>query len=149
MGLASAIPDLARVHRNSKTVTKVDGRPRRVPEIGPWFRCRLDFDTQAPETRDPAHVTYRKRPNFLCGKRAKDRSLIRLEGSDRLEIDSKQFGTGFYSFDGDPEVIRKRKTIFGYMGTIVKIEEDRPSDRVPLFVTFEAVTDMAASLQLV
>jgi hypothetical protein len=122
MGLATACPDLARTVRQAVSDTKVEGQRQSSTEYGPWFRCRLDFRSEG-ETVDAAQHSFRRKPNFLCPKRAKDRTLLDLQGTDVLEIKSREFGGGQYRFDGFPTPLRKRKTIIGWEGRLVKVQE--------------------------
>lgn len=117
MALGTALVDRARIHRRSKTSTKVDGE-RQMTEsevIGDWFRCRL-FSTSATEQQENGRREATERHEFIVGRK----TLIKQ--SDEIEVDSKQLEGGMFMVAGPPEELRRRRTVIGYRLTLIRAD---------------------------
>lgn len=124
MGLNAALVDRARLVTRVQTGDRVDGRPRRGTHYGPWFKCRLR-DSRSTESMTDGSKRYRYRPNFMAARKALDHTPVKLHGSDRLEIHSKEFGNAVYELDGDVAYVRKRRGIHHIEGIVLKVEVPR------------------------
>lgn len=122
MALGSALVDKARVHRRAKTNAKLQGTKALI-DLPPseWFRCRLTIP-KGSETHEEGRHKRSKTPELTVNKRDIKGKLVDIQAGDKLEIQSREFGNVSYEVAGDPEPIRKRRSIIGWMLNLSKVE---------------------------
>lgn len=119
MALGAALVDRGRLVRREKTATEIDGEKQykdAEPEKAPWFRCRLQMVKGSEQQQDGRRRRV-VRPTLLLGRKT---TLVK---GDQVEIKCKQlFGDELqlFTIDGDPEPLRKRRTVIGFEATLSK-----------------------------
>lgn len=117
-GLGGRLRDRARVIRKSKTSTRTEGGYQKTTGEGPWFRCYYD-PGQESESRGPGSVHRRRSgAQLVCGRRALDGSLIDLQASDVIEVNSQTHGTLRLDVVGAPEPLGLRRTRKGWLAQL-------------------------------
>ena len=125
MSLNSVLVDSARRVVDTPLPGKVEGSTRFTTLHEPWFRCRLTL-LPAPQSDDAqgGHVRIPRNGTLLVGRRDRDGNVLAIEASDRLEVSSRDLGSGMFDVTGAPEPIRKKRKLIGWMASIVRVEED-------------------------
>jgi hypothetical protein len=98
--------------RGSKTVTPVTSND---------FRCRITLP-KGSETHEEGRHKRRTQPTLLVGKYDKKGKIVSIKAGDDVEVVSNQHGTVRYQVAGDPEPLRKRRSIIGWQCAITKVE---------------------------
>jgi hypothetical protein len=105
--------DKARIIRKKKG-TRTEGGYTKSPQYGPWFRCFYDPASE-DETRSDGGVRRRRRGATIETSRlALDGSLIEIKASDRIEVDSRRFGTVTLDVTDTPERMVRGRTWLGW-----------------------------------
>jgi hypothetical protein len=119
MALGGALVDKARTVDVDSNPVRVEGEFQRNTVYGPWFRCRLDHGREQEGT-DQGRIRGVVRPRLIVSRK------VRLKGDQRLEIISKQVhghaGAVVYNIDGNPEPLRKKRTVIGWEAGLVKVD---------------------------
>jgi len=124
MAFRGALVDRARLVVRVPLPYKVEGTTRFEDLPGAWFRCRFTYNS-APDS-DDAQGGRRRTPRtgqIICGVRDMDRQPLAIRSSDRLELDSKQLGRAMFEITSDPEPIRKKRKMLGWMANVTRVEE--------------------------
>lgn len=125
MALAGALVDKGRCISNQALPQRVEGTTQMTPVATAWFKCRLSL----PKGTEPADPTasdrrrYVRQPELLVGHRDKDGHPIDIKGKDRIEVDSRQFGNLHFEVVGDPEPLRKKRRVIGWVLTLERADE--------------------------
>jgi hypothetical protein len=134
MALRTALVDRARIHsRRPVAAARVEGSTHMTEYVGPLIRARLQLP-QSPEAADyPSRG--RKRPvqsvpTLMLFERDFDGNPVQVTTEHRLGVFSKQqFGEGvevIYEVTSDPEPIRKKRRVIGWIVTIRRIVDHAP-----------------------
>lgn len=121
MALGAALVDRGRFVRREKATTEVDGERQfkdAVPEEQRWFRCRLQMLKGSEQQQDGRRRRV-VRPMLTVGRK------VKIKKGDQIEIKCKElYGNELVVFtvDGDPEPMRKRRTVIGYEATLARPE---------------------------
>lgn len=122
MALGSALVDRAKFVRRAPTGKRVEGTKLFHDTPGPWFRCRL----QMPQQQESGEGGRRRGvtvPTLTVGRRDQDGGIIEFKGDDRIVVRSNQLATDTtLQVNGDPEPIRKRRTIIGWTVTLTRVD---------------------------
>lgn len=131
MGLGAVLVDRARKlePRPKSGEPKMLGRtPMNVPPVASgWFNVRLTIPKSTEEqatggaSGGPRRV--RKVPSILFKPLLPDGTPVDLSSTDKLEIDSPQLGHAVWRVQGDPQPIRKRRTVLGYEASLERLDE--------------------------
>jgi hypothetical protein len=107
MGLNSALVDRARCVWDEPVAGASTAEVH-----GTWFRCRVSGAPKSggDPTREGASATL----SLLTGSKDSEGEDLLIRSSDRVEIDSAQFGQGTYGVAGFPSAMRKKRTIIGW-----------------------------------
>lgn len=127
MALRSALVDQGYLHRRTRTVKRVGGRSLYKDNEGPMFRVRLDLGS-APENVREGRLETVPRPRLLTGKRDSEGNLLEFHSSDVVRVVSAQLGEADWEVDGDPEPLRKRRTVIGWLLNVSRVSEQEPEE---------------------
>lgn len=116
---------------------RVEGSTSFVPVAEQWFRCRL-FLTSTTDTPDPQATRWASQsaPQVLTPAVDLDGNPLFFRSDLRLDIASTQLGRALWRMAGEPEPLRKRRRIIGYLlvvGRVIEREfDDLLNQRPPL-----------------
>lgn len=128
MSLGSVLVDRARVlELQAASPVKVEGSTQFATVRGAWFRCRLflpgaDQDT-TPATEAKGRVRVVNNAQLMFGKKDLEGQPLDVRFDAKVEVQSEQFGTLVYRVMNDPEKIRKRRTVIGYLANVEQAVE--------------------------
>lgn len=129
MAFGSALVDKARLVRQTTSGTKVEGTTQYVDHEGEWFKARLELPN-APEGQvNPSRKRVVVKPTLLTKTRDLAGEPIEFRASDRIEVESKQFGNTLWEAAGDPQPLRKRRTLLGWQLEMRRVD-DNEADRI-------------------
>lgn len=121
MALGSALVDKARVHRTLKTSAKLQGTLQTKEFTSEWFRCRVTMPRGSEQTEEGRRKK-QKTPELMCGRVNVLGEAVEILAGDTLELQSVQLGNVTLQIAGDPEPIRKRRSIIGWQVGLSKVE---------------------------
>src|SRR4051812_40665188 len=122
MAFTAVLVDQARMVSRAKAGPRVEGTTRLVTTQGPWFRARL-FLADAPQDTSDGRPRTVASPQLLYGLRDLDGNGVLLNANQRVEVASAQLGNALWELTGDPEPIRKRRSLIGYQANLTRVEE--------------------------
>jgi hypothetical protein len=137
MSILHVCVDRGRLLVREPSVVRVEGSTTFVAIAGPWFRCRLFYEG-APSEADPQGGHWRdvSNPQVLAPMKALDGSRIEFRSDYRLHVHSRELGHAVWRMTGDPEPLRKRRRIIGWLATVERVIEpiydDLLQDNMPL-----------------
>ena len=163
MGLGSACVDRARPVRRAAAGLRVEGRTQYGETKGPWFHCRLELPAAGEQA---GGVTGMRpvitEPTLMYVPRDEEGDELHLTNQDRLEVVSRELGSEDWELTGDPQPIRKKRTLIGWQAALKRVaihEADTPaivppppppSDHVAsssaLALSDQVTTDLTAGL---
>jgi hypothetical protein len=116
MSLAAVCVDRGRILRKEPTGVRLEGRTSFTQVPQQWFKCRL-FLTQSMDQVDPAglHTSNVSSPQVLTVARDLDRQPLVFQGDFYIEITSAQFGRAVWQMQGEPEPLRKKRRVIGWL----------------------------------
>src|SRR5688572_20218837 len=124
MGLGAALVDRARRVVKEAATERVEGTTHMAEVHGPWFRARL---TLAGEVDTPGvEASYRRvvrTPTLMFGVKNTEGEPVGVRFDDVIEVDSPQLGRGRWQVNGQPEPMRKKRTVIGYTVRLLRIED--------------------------
>ena len=127
MALRSALVDQGYLHRGVKTAKKVGGRSLFKETEGPMFRVRLDVSATPQSTTD-GMIREVISPRLLTGKSDSEGNPLEFKSSDVIRVISGQLGEELWEVQGDPEPLRKRRSLIGWQLNIQRIKEQSPEE---------------------
>lgn len=131
MAIGAALVDRGRIVQKVGTGVKVEGTTQMSRTHGQWFKCRLFLDigqyTERSEQGERRKVV--QTPQLLFGARDVDNVAYALVAEDEVEVNSPQFGVSTWRVRGDPQPIRKKRTVIGGMVELELVIE-RPRESV-------------------
>lgn len=109
---------------DTPTPVRVEGTTQFETLHDAWFKCRFTY-SPAPDSDDTQGARRRVPRNgqFMCAMTDQDGNTLTITAADRLELDSKELGQAIFEVTGDPEPIRKKRRMLGWMGTVVRVDE--------------------------
>lgn len=123
MGLRAALVDTAYRIRKGPTGERVEGSTVfRSAESEP-IKARLNIQ-QAGERTEDGRVLTEPQPTLLVYKRDLLGEELDWKATDRIRVESIQLGTHEYELQGDPQPIRKKRTVIGWSLTLRRTEEN-------------------------
>lgn len=95
---------------------RLEGRSGFAQVPQQWFKCRL-FLTQSMDQVDPAgmHTSNVSSPQVLTVARDLDGQTLVFQGDFYIEITSAQFGRAVWQMQGEPEPLRKKRRVIGWL----------------------------------
>lgn len=131
MGLGSALVDRARAIRHEQSAQKIDGRTQQLGQTtGPWFRCRFE-QAARPRSKDGNRTRAASNPTIMCGPRDENGDPVSITVQDEIEVEAEEVdpASGRFRVAGDPEPIRKKRTLIGWSIPLKRVEADTPPTR--------------------
>lgn len=124
MAFGTALVDRARIVREEPQPRKVEGRTIFSTVTYPWFRARLTIGAR-PRTADPTggRTRVESRPTLMYALRDESGEPVALDAEDQVEVESVGQASGLWRLDGQPQPIRKRRTVIGYEVTLRRVEQ--------------------------
>lgn len=128
MAFGSVLVDRARVlELQAASPVKVEGSTQFATVRGSWFKCRLFLPGAnqdiTPATEAKGRVRVINNAQLMFGKRDLDGEPLDVRFDMKLEVRSDQFGTLVYRVMDDPEKIRKKRSVLGYLANIEQAVE--------------------------
>lgn len=122
MALTAALVDRARPVERRRSGRRVEGRTVFGEARGAWFKARLELP-QAPEGAEaPTGVRpVVTAPTLMYGVRDSDGQPVELTNQKRVEVDSKELGRATWDVVGDPQPIRKKRTLLGWQAQLRRV----------------------------
>lgn len=124
MALAGALVDRARILSKTAAAPRLEGTTQLVEVRGAWFRARL-FLNGATDASDPQLGRWAsvEQPQLLCGIRDVDREQVEIHGDQRIEVNSKALGHHVWRVTGEPQPLRRRVHLIGWLATVERVVE--------------------------
>jgi hypothetical protein len=124
MALAHVCVDRGRVVVKEPSATRVEGSTSFVAVPEQWFKCRL-FLTSTTDVPDPqqSHWLSTSAPQVLAVTRDYDGSPLMFRSDQTIEINSRQLGRHVWRMTGEPEPLRKRRRIIGWLLLVSRVIE--------------------------
>jgi hypothetical protein len=127
MALGSVLVDRARIVSKEAASARIEGTTQMATVTSQWFRARL-FLPSAGENDGPSGNGYGRtkvisRPQLMWGMRDLDGELIDVHFDHKIHVVSVQLGEAIWQVDGEPEKIRKRRTVIGHLATLERTTE--------------------------
>lgn len=123
MGFIGALVDQARPVSKAEAGKVVDGRTLYAPVTGAWFKARLEppSSSERPDGAGGRRVVV-KPPTLMFAMKDKSGELVRLSNEMRLEVSSRELGTGMWEIVGDPTALRKKRRQLGWTAQLRRVE---------------------------
>lgn len=125
MSLGAALVDDC-IHLERVAAGDIDGRPRTALRRSQPIRCRLTF-TQDPEGGSGPNGSVVRRPSLLLARRDRAGSVVHPTSASQFEVTSRELGTRTWQVDGDPEPLRRRRTLLGWQIRLLASDTTRPA----------------------
>lgn len=122
MAYRGALVDRAVIRRKRGQGRKVDGRTVFLPEDSPEFRARLQLSQANEDTRDERTAAV-VRPILMTDRKDSAGDLLEFKMSDRIVVTSRELGTNVWEVTGEPEPLRKKRKVIGWVVPISRVEE--------------------------
>lgn len=122
MAYRSALVDKGQILRKAGTGKKVNGYTVTGVVEGELFKARLQLSSNSETTRDDK-TSADVRPILNTDKKDKLGNLLAFRISDRIRVISRELGTDVWEVDGEPEPIRKKRRIIGWILQVHRVEE--------------------------
>ena len=122
MAYRGALVDRASIRRKHASATKVDGRTIFSSQDGPEFRVRLQLPQANEDNRDE-RTAATIRPTLMTDRKDASGELLEFRTSDRILVTSRQLGTDLWEVTGEPEPLRKKRKVIGWVVPINRVEE--------------------------
>lgn len=116
--------DQGRLLIKEPTAARVEGRTSFVPVPGSWFKCRLFYEgAQDQADAQQAHWKTVPAPQVMAVTHAHDGSRLVFHSDYRLQVRSHQLGDAIWRLAGEPEPLRKRRRVIGWLLTVERVIE--------------------------
>jgi hypothetical protein len=124
MALGAVLVDRARPVRKRATGEKVEGTTPMAPVHGAWFRCRLTMPKgyENGGTQQSARRS-RRSPELMYEMRDLAGDDIVLRFDEEVIVESAELGTSRWKVNGDPEPLRKKRSVIGWIATLERVDE--------------------------
>lgn len=129
MSIAAVCVDRGRVITKEPSAVRLEGRTSFTPVAAQWFKCRL-FLEQSNDVTDPqqAHFSSVNQPQVLCVTKDLDGVPLTFRGDQQLDISSAQFERAVWRMMGEPEPLRKKRRIIGWLLFVERVIEHEYDD---------------------
>jgi hypothetical protein len=123
VGLNAALVDQARTVERLAAGRRVEGRTIYGTSTGAWFRCRLQLPPAGERTGDTAGVrAVQREPTLMLGVKDTQGEPLALRNNMRVEVNSRELGRSTWDVVGDPEPMRKKRRVIGFVATLRRVE---------------------------
>lgn len=142
MSLKGACVDVGRIIRLEPSATRVEGRTTFEPVAEQWFRCRLTISEGSSRSAAPARsqsaIDWRARvmqAQLMTITVDQDGNTLEFRTDQLYDVSSIQLGRAIWRSMGEPEPIRKKRKLIGYLvnaGRVIEREfDDLLNEQVP------------------
>jgi hypothetical protein len=116
--------DRGRLLVQEPSVVRVEGHTTFVPVAEQWFKCRLFYEgANGQQDAQRAHWSSVPRPQVMTVLKDLDGVLLSFHDDYRVQIRSLQLGDAVWRLGGEPEPIRKKRKLIGYLLTVERVIE--------------------------
>jgi hypothetical protein len=128
VGIRHVCVDHGRLLIKEPSAGRVEGRTTFEPVAGTWFRCRLFYEG-APDQMDGQAAHWKAVPTPQILTTMRDDAGQRLDFHDdyRVQIRSN-LGNHVWRLSGEPEPIRKKRRVIGWLLTVERVIERQYDD---------------------
>jgi hypothetical protein len=136
MSLAAVCVDRARIIVKEAGGPRKEGKTSFVQVPGQWFKCRL-FLEGTTDTEDPqaGRWSSQSTQQLICLPRDLDGNPLVFRADRALDVLSKELGRAVWRLAGEPEPLRKKRRVIGYLAQVSRVVEREYDDilnqRVP------------------
>jgi hypothetical protein len=124
MALGAVLVDRARILDKRAAASRVEGTTPMVQVELPWFRARLFLPgTRESDGHDGSYKRAVPGPQLMYGLRDSEGDAIELAFDMKVEVDSVQLGRAVWRVTGDPERMRKKRSVIGHLATLERVLE--------------------------
>lgn len=124
MGLRAALVDRAYRVRKGATSKRVEGSTIFTAQESEAIKARLSIQ-QAGERTEDGRVLTEPQPTLIIYKRDTLGEELDWKATDRIRVESRELGTHEYEVSGDPQPMRKKRSIIGWTLTLRRTEENQ------------------------
>lgn len=124
VSIAHVCVDRGRILRKEPSAVRVEGSTTFTPVPEQWFRCRL-FLTATTDIPDPqqSHWLSTSAPQVIAVTRDLDSEVLAFRSDQRIEIASRELGRAVWRMTGEPEPLRKRHRVIGWLLLVSRVIE--------------------------
>jgi hypothetical protein len=137
--------DRARIIRKEPSAVRVEGSTSFTNVGEQWFRARL-FLTSTTDVPDPeaSHWLSQSAPQVLAVTHDFDHNKLEFRSDLHIEIRSRQLGKAVWRMSGEPEPLRRKHRVIGWLLLVSRVIEwqydDLLNENVPqMYVPFHHV----------
>lgn len=123
MGLTGALVDRARTITRDSTGVKVEGTTLLTDTHSAWFKARLFLDQASERKEQGERAKAVSTPQILIAYRDEFGELVVVDSDMKLEVESPELGTALWRIQGQPQPIRKKRPVIGYLATLERVIE--------------------------
>jgi hypothetical protein len=123
MGIRAALVDRAYRLRKVPRSRRVEGSTVFQPTESEAVKARLSI-ANAGEQAEDGRVFTEPTPTLLVYKRDLAGEELDWKSTDRIRVESRELGTHDFELQGEPQPIRKKRTIIGWTLTLRRTEEN-------------------------
>lgn len=123
MGIRTALVDRAYRIRKSPKSRRVEGSTMFQAEESEAIKARLTVNAAGERTED-GRVLSEPQPTLIVYKKDMVGDLMDWRATDRIRVESNELGTHEFEVEGEPQPIRKKRSIIGWQITLRRTEEN-------------------------
>lgn len=124
MGLRSALVDRAYRIRKSPKSKRVEGSTVFQATESEAVRARLSI-TAAGERTEDGRVLTEPQPTLIVYKKDVVGDMLDWKATDRILVESNELGTHEFEVQGEPQPMRKKRSIIGWQINLRRTEENQ------------------------
>lgn len=94
----------------------------------PWFRARLTIGSR-PRSSEGNRSRVASNPTLLYKAFDANGEPITLSSEDTVEVESAEYGSAVYRLAGEPQPMRKRRSVIGFEAPLKRVEQKQPVAR--------------------
>lgn len=119
MAIGAALVDRARLVQKHAAMPRVEGTTQMATVTSAWFKARLMV---SPNTEDTSPGDGRVRnldsSQLLWALKDENGEAVVVPFDAKVEVDSKQLGRALYRVVAEPQALRKKRSVIGYLANI-------------------------------
>lgn len=129
MSLAAVCVDRGRIITKEPSTARIEGRTAFTPVAAQWFKCRL-FLANSNDVTDAqqAHFSTVNQPQVLVVAKDLDGVPLTFRGDQHIDISSQQFERAVWRAMGEPEPLRKKRKVIGWLLYLERVIEREYDD---------------------
>lgn len=123
MGLRAALVDRAYRIRKQPRSKRVEGSTVFQSGESEAVRARLSI-TAAGERTEDGRVLTEPQPTLIVYKRDMVGQVMDWKATDRIRVESRELGTHEFEVQGEPQPMRKKRSVIGWQIALRRTEEN-------------------------